>query len=138
MENSRAVVIKRMPERLNSRQARLFWQEIQPLISADRPQLVFDMSRVKSLDAWGVDVLLRCMSEVMRRDGDLKLAAVPPETAVILEMTRTDRFFEIYETPADAMHSFSRFLPGAMREQPFRQPAAATGKAIDGKTGMAA
>jgi hypothetical protein len=51
----------------------------------------------------------------MRRDGDLKLAAVPPRMAVILEMTRTDRLFEIYETSSDAVLSFSRFVPFAMR-----------------------
>ncbi len=124
MENNRPVVIKRMPERLNLRQARNFWQEIQPIITSDRPQIVFDMSPVRHLDSAGVDMLLKCMSEVMKRDGDLKLAAVSPEAAVILEMTRTDRFFEVYETPSDAMRSFSRFLPGAMRQQPFDKPAA--------------
>ncbi|MFB3813606.1 MAG: STAS domain-containing protein [Terriglobales bacterium] len=139
MENNRPVVIKRLPERLNLRQARSFWQEVQPLIASDRPQLVFDMALVKHIDSAGVDMLLKCMAEVMRRDGDLKLAAVSPEAAVILEMTRTDRFFEIYETSSDAVRSFSRFLPAAMRHQPFSvQPATpAAGSAAD-STGIAA
>ncbi len=59
-------------------------------------------------------MLLQCMAQVMKRDGDLKLAAVSAEAAVILEMTRTDRFFEIYDSPADAVKSFSRFLPEAV------------------------
>jgi hypothetical protein len=66
-----------------------------------------------------VDVLLQCMSQVMKRDGDLKLAAISPEAAVILELTRTDRLFEIYSTAADAVRSFSRFIPSAMQRQPF-------------------
>jgi len=119
METSRPVVVKHMPERVNMKQARLFLREIQPMITSDRPHIVFDFSGVKQLDAAGVDMLLRCMSEVMKRDGDLKLAAVSPEAAVILEMTRTDRLFEIYETSADAVRSFSRFTPLAMRHQPF-------------------
>ncbi len=127
MENNRPVVIKRMPERLNLRQARAVWQEVQPLITSDRPQIVFDMSSVRHLDSAGVDMLLQCMAEVMKRDGDLKLAAVPPEAAVILEITRTDRFFEIYQTPAEAVLSFSRFLPTAMRHQSFHAPAGAAG-----------
>jgi anti-anti-sigma regulatory factor len=94
------------------------------------------MSSVKHLDAAGLDMLLQCMAEVMKRDGDLKLAAVSPEAWVILEMTHTDRFFEIYETPSDAMRSFSRFLPDAMRRQPFNSPAA-DGRPED-KSGMAA
>ena len=119
MEANRPVVVKRMPEKLNSRQSRPFWREVYPILSSDRPQVVFDFSPVQHLDAAGVDLLLKCMAEVMKRDGDLKLAAVPPQAAIILEMTRTDRFFEIYETSSDAVKSFSRFLPNAMRQQPF-------------------
>ena len=122
METSRSVVVKRVPESLNQRQARLFWQEVEPALTADRPQVVFDLSQVRQMDAAGVDLLLKCMGEVMKRDGDLKLAAVSPEAAVILEMTRTDRFFEVYETAADAARSFSRFVPEAMRQQPFARP----------------
>jgi anti-anti-sigma factor len=106
--------------------ARTFLREVQPLITVDRPQVVFDLSAVIQLDAAGVDMLLQCMSEAMKRDGDLKLAAVSPQAAVILELTRTDRLFEIYETAADAVRSFSRFIPSSMRHQPFGYPAAAS------------
>ena len=54
----------------------------------------------------------------MKRDGDVKLASLSPHAAVILEMTRTDRLFEIYDTASDAVRSFSGFLPNAMREHP--------------------
>jgi hypothetical protein len=70
-------------------------------------------------------MLLKCMAEVMKRDGDLKLAALSPEASIILEMTRTDRFFEIYGSSTDAVRSFSRFLPAAMKHQPFNVPPAA-------------
>lgn len=124
METNRPVVVKHLPERVNQKQARLFFREVQPLITVDRPQVVFDLSAVKQLDAAGVDVLLQCMSQVMKRDGDLKLAAISPQAAVILELTRADRLFEIYNTAADAVRSFSRFIPSAMRHQPFAPPAA--------------
>jgi anti-sigma B factor antagonist len=115
--NSRPVVVKRMPERVNARSAREFWQDVQPFLSVDRPQLVFDLSPVMQLDAAGVEMLLRCMSEAHRRDGDLKLAAPSEQAAVVLELTRTERLFEIYETSMDAVRSFSGFLPNAMRQQ---------------------
>ena len=116
METSRPVVVKRMPDRLNLRQARAFLSEVQPFIASDRPQLVFDLSQVRQMDAAGVDMLLHCMGEVMKRDGDLKLASVSAQAATILEMTRTDRLFEIYETSTDAVRSFHHFLPNAMRQ----------------------
>ena len=116
---SRPVVVKRMPEHLNLVQARKFLKEIQPILSSDRPQLVFDLSTVRQLDAAGVDMLLHCMTEAMRRDGDVKLSALSPQAAVILEMTRTDRLFEIYENSADAARSFTFFLPNTMRQTGF-------------------
>lgn len=124
--NSRPVVVKRMPERLNSRTSREFLRDVQPFLITDRPQIVFDLAQVKQLDAAGVEMLLRCMSEAHKRDGDLKLAAVSADAAVVLELTRTERLFEIYETSTDAVRSFSGFLPNAMRQQLLhqkRQPA---------------
>ena len=115
--NSRPVVVKRLPQRLNMRAAREFLGDVQPFLEADRPQLVFDLAHVQQLDAAGIELLLYCMSEAHKRDGDLKLASLSPQAAVMLELTRTERLFEIYETSADAVRSFSGFLPNAMRQQ---------------------
>ncbi len=115
MATSRPVVVKRMPERLNLREARIFLREVEPLLVADRPQVVFDLSPVRQMDAAGVDMLLHCMNTVMKHDGDLKLAAPSAQAAVVLELTRTDRLFEIYDTSTDAVRSFTHFLPNAMR-----------------------
>jgi anti-anti-sigma factor len=104
-----------MPERMNLKQARKFLLEVQPFVNSDRPQIVFDMSQVRHIDAAGVDVLLQCMRAAVKRDGDLKLAALSAQAAVVLELTRTGRLFEIYETSTAAVKSFSSFLPNAMR-----------------------
>lgn len=116
MGTSRPVIVKRVPDRLNLQQAREFQREVQPLMRSDRPQLVFDFSAVQRMDAAGVDMLLQCMSDVMKYDGDLKLAALSPQAAVVLELTRADRLFEVYDTVSDAVRSFSGFLPNAMRQ----------------------
>lgn len=116
METSRPVIVKRLPNRVNLKEARIFFREMQPILRIDRPQVVFDLSQVRQMDAAGVDVLLQCMGEAMKRDGDVKLAAVSPQAAVILELTRTDRLFEIYNTSTEAARSFSGFLPNAMRQ----------------------
>jgi len=115
-----------MPERLNQRESRKFFQDVQPFLTADRPQLVFDLSQVKQLDAAGIEMLLQCVSEVMKRDGDLKLASLSKQAEIVLELTRTDRLFEIYENATEAARSFSGFLPNAMRSMPaYQQPMAA-------------
>jgi anti-sigma B factor antagonist len=120
METTRAVVLKHLPEKVNAKRAREFVREMHPVLSSDRPQIVFDLSQVRHLDAAGVDMLLHCMAAVMKRDGDLKLAALSPQAAVILELTRTDRLFEIYQTASDAVRSFRVFVPQTMTNQPFR------------------
>ncbi len=135
MEISRPVVVKRVPERLNLKQARIFLEEVQPFLTAERPQLVFDCSQIRQMDAAGVDMLLRCMAQVMRRDGDLKLAALSPQSAVVLELTRTDRLFEIYDTAADAVRSFTSFLPNAMRMPSFAFPSSKRRDAQPAPTG---
>ena len=116
METSRPVIVKRVPERVNLKQARSFFTEVRPLLVADRPQVVFDLSQVKQLDVTGVDMLLHCMAEAAKRDGDVKLAALSPQSAVVLELTRTDRLFEIYETSTDAVRSFSSFVPNVLKQ----------------------
>lgn len=139
MESNRPVVVKRVPERFNLKQARAFLAEVQPLLRSDRPQLVFDCSQVRQMDAAGVEMLLHCLAEVMKRDGDLKLGALSPQVAVVLELTRTDRLFEIYDSSSDAVLSFSRFLPATLK-----QPAAVLGissyvaPASGSNTGLAA
>ena len=113
--SSRPVLVKRMPERMNLKEARDFFKEVQPVLNSDRPQVVFDMSQVRHIDAAGVDVLLRCIREVVRHDGDLKLAALSPQAAVVLDLTRAGRLFEIYENSTAAVKSFSSFLPNAIK-----------------------
>ena len=54
--------------------------------------------------------------QVVKRDGDLKLAALSRPAAVALELTRTGRLFEIYESSTAAMKSFSSFLPNALKQ----------------------
>ena len=140
--NNHPVVVKRIPNRLNARQARTFMLEMDKLVNSDRPQLVFDGSQVMQIDAAGVEMLLHCLSRTIRHDGDLKLAAVSPQMEIVLQMTRTDRLFEIYDSVSDAVLSFSRFLPSAIKRPAsvLRMPVPVIAPAADDTTapGLAA
>jgi hypothetical protein len=83
---------------------------MEPYFRSEGPRLVFDLSQVEEMDAAGVDMLLQCMTEAMKKDGDLKLASPSPRALVILELTQMDRLFEIFETPAEAAASFGVVL----------------------------
>ena len=77
-----------------------------PLLETNRPRVVLDCSQVRHMDSAGIETLLHCMEEAMKRDGDLKLAALSPEAAAILELMRVDRLFEVYGSADDAARSF--------------------------------
>lgn len=109
MTSPRPVIVKQLPAQLKLGQIQEFLREVDPLITADRPCIVFDFSHVTQIDSAGVDMLLHCMEQAMKRNGDLKLAAVPPASAVILELTRVDRLFEVFETVSEAVDSFYGF-----------------------------
>jgi anti-sigma B factor antagonist len=103
------VIVMELPERLQQAAVKAFLASLQPLIEVDRPCIVLDCSKVQHMDSAGVQMLLHCLEEAMKRDGDLKLAAVPPASAIVMELMRVDRLFEVFETTDAAARSFHSF-----------------------------
>jgi len=100
------VIVMELPEKLNHAEGNAFLAEMRPLLEIDRPRVVLDCSQVQHMDSAGIEILLHCMEEAMKRDGDVKLAAVSPATAAILELMRVDRVFEVFEATEAAAASF--------------------------------
>ncbi len=69
------------------------------------------MSKTGYMDSRGADILLRCLREAMKCDGDVKLAGLTPLVSIVLELTRIGQFFEVYENTTSAAKSFDSFLP---------------------------
>lgn len=109
MTANRSVIIKRLPERVGQHQAQTLIREVEPFFKGDHPYLVFDFSDVCHLDSAGIEILLQCVEEALKRNGDLKFAAVPPAIATILKLTRVDCLFEMFDNASDAVESFYRF-----------------------------
>jgi anti-anti-sigma factor len=109
MTSARLVAVKQLPEMFSVKQGRSFFREVESCLNADRPRVVLDCSKVRQLDSAGIQVLVRCLEEAMKRNGDVKLAAMPPGAAAILELARVEHLFEAFDSTADAINSFSRF-----------------------------
>ncbi len=116
MQTRGPVIVMELPEKLNHAEVESFLNELQPLLEDDRPFIVLDCSQIQYMDSAGVEMLLHCLEEAMKRDGDLKLAAVSPASAVILELMRVDRLFEVFETADQAVRSFQVFAPETAAE----------------------
>jgi anti-sigma B factor antagonist len=121
------VIVMELPEQLNQPGVKSFLAELQPLLEVDRPSVVLDCSQIQHMDSAGVEMLLQCLEEAMKRDGDLKLAAVSPASAVILELMRVDRLFEVFQSSEEAVRSFQAFAPVASVQS---QPWYATGTGL--------
>ena len=118
MKTYKSVVIRQLPDTVTMNNIQQLRRQIGPDLDGDRPRLVFDCSKVRQLDSAGIDLFLSSLEEAMKRNGDVKLAAVFSPVSIILKLTRVDRLFEIYETPVDAAESFSRFPIQLLRQSP--------------------
>lgn len=107
---SQGVLIQKLPSRLEAADLASFRKSLEAALETDSPQIVLDLSAVTYLGSPGIEFLLESLSVVVRRDGDMKLAALSPESATLLALTRVERFFEIFRTVEDAIHSFDTLV----------------------------
>jgi anti-sigma B factor antagonist len=103
---ARPVAVKQLPEQLSAAHSRAFFRELESCLNSDRPHLVLDCSKLQQLDSAGIQVLLHCLEEALKRNGDVKLAALPARAAATLEITGIHRLFESFDTTTDAVTSF--------------------------------
>lgn len=107
MLTSGPVVVMQMPEQFTGGEVQTFMLELGPLLESTRPRIVLECSQVHCIDSAGVEMLLHSLEEVLKRDGDLKLAALSAEAEVFLELMRVARVFETFPTSEEAVRSFN-------------------------------
>jgi anti-anti-sigma regulatory factor len=113
-----------LPKRLGAREERSFLRAVEHRMNMERPYLVLDCSNISQLDNSAVHLLLCCLEEAMKRNGDVKLAGIPLMTEMVPGLTGTSRLFEIFDTTADAVNSF-RQLPFAVLSETSESESAA-------------
>lgn len=104
----RTVAVMQLPEIRSAKQRQTFLGDMQRCIDAERPYVVLDCSNVGELDKSGVHLLLCCLEEAMKRNGDLKLAGLHSSAETALETFGAYRLFDIHDTTASAVSSFHR------------------------------
>lgn len=102
----RAVAVKKLPEVLSVKDKLTFLHEAGSVLSGNRPRLVLDCSSIRECDSSVIHLLLHCLEEAMKRNGDVKLAAVPRYAAIMLVTTGVARLFETFDTTEEAVNSF--------------------------------
>jgi anti-sigma B factor antagonist len=102
----RLVTIEQLPEITSEDQGRRLLGKIQERMSDRRPGLVLDCSGLSQLDKPVLHLLLSCLEEAMKRNGEARLAAVSPSAQGMLKSIGADRLFQIFASNADAVNSF--------------------------------
>jgi anti-sigma B factor antagonist len=92
----RLVTIEQLPEITSEDQGRRFLGKIQDRMSDKRPGLVLDCSALSQMDKPVLHLLLSCLEEAMKRNGDARLAAVSPSAQAMLKLIGADRLFQIF------------------------------------------
>jgi anti-anti-sigma factor len=112
MAMRRLVTIEQLPEITSEDQGRRFLGKIRERMSDRRPGLVLDCSGLSRLDTPVLQLLLSCLEEAMKRNGDARLASVSPSVQVMLKLIGADRLFQIYASNDDAVNSFHQRCAG--------------------------
>ncbi len=103
---SRMVTVEQIPEFLNAGRERLFLRELQECMNVNRPRVVLDCSKLGQMDKPPIHLILYCLEEAMKRNGEVRLAGVSPATMAVLASVGADRLFQIFASNAEAISSF--------------------------------
>jgi anti-sigma B factor antagonist len=106
--SSKNVTVKHLPDKLDRRSERALLRELEIAMNVERPAIVLDCSQMREMDISAVHLLLCCLEEAMKRNGDVRLVAVSAQAKECLRSTAVDRLFRIFDTNDEAVQSFQR------------------------------
>lgn len=101
----REVRVHQVPYQVNATNERAFLRGLQ-CSETERPRFVLDCSRVRDMDIATIHLLLSSLEEVMKCNGDIRLAALHPASEEMLRLAGVNRLFEIYPTVDGAVRSY--------------------------------
>ena len=104
----RTVRIHQVPQQLTSSTGKAFLQHIKQGLDTQRPRMVLDCSMIWNMDAPAIDLILSCLEEVMKSNGDVRLASLTVKAADMLQLAGIDRLFETFPSVDNAVQSFQR------------------------------
>ena len=60
------------------------------------------------MDRFAIHMLLCCLEEAMKRNGDVRLAGLHPDAWRVLKIGDIDRLFQSFSTVTEAINSYRR------------------------------
>lgn len=104
----RPVAVRRLPQGMSGARRHEVYRDLESCISVDRPAVVLDCSDLSNLDRSAIHLLLCCLEEAMKRNGDIRLACVSQELGAALRNANAESLFQTFENVSQAVDSFHR------------------------------
>jgi anti-anti-sigma factor len=104
----RSVKVYQIPGQITAFKERRFLRELHYHTEDDRPRFVLDCSMVQNMNRATISLLLSCLEEAMKCNGDVRLASLCFQAEAALRNAGVKHLFEIYATTESAVHSFHR------------------------------
>jgi len=105
--NQNILVITFDVNRLDAKKSMQTKSDILKIIKQEENwQVVFNFNQVIFMDSSGVGILLSILRFLNTKEGELKLAEIPPTLRTIFELVSLHKIFETYNTVDEAIHSF--------------------------------
>jgi anti-sigma B factor antagonist len=80
---------------------------VKELLEAGIKKIIFDLSRVDSIDSTGVGIIVVCEAKVRKAGGALRIAGAEGIVHDTLMMTHVDRIVPFFSTATEAAQEFS-------------------------------
>lgn len=116
-EHRQPIAVRTLPEQLDASHQRALYRELENCINVDRPALVLDCSRLCRLDDGASHFLLCCLEEAIKRNGDVRLAALHSEASKVFRSTGLDHLFQAFDSVAEAIESFRLPMLGLVQRE---------------------
>jgi len=82
--------------------------EIARIVDAKpQPKLLISFENVDHLSSAALGTLITINNRIRSKDGQLRLAKIDPQIYEVFVITKLNKLFQIYETPQQAMESFT-------------------------------
>jgi anti-anti-sigma regulatory factor len=100
------VIVRTIPEDVMPSEWAGLLDEVRKSGEIQRPRIVLDCSRVRRMDDPSIHLVLSCLEEALKLNGNVKLACLRPGAQAMLKAAGVDQLFEMYSTVADAERSY--------------------------------
>jgi anti-sigma B factor antagonist len=79
---------------------------VESLITDGHKKVVFDLSKLESLDSTGIGILATCCGKIEASGGEVRLASLQPKVEDLMRLTKLNRILSSHATVAEAIESF--------------------------------